>query len=152
MQFRRPRRPEEPVPRVGANPHNAGEPPFEVAKFHRAQQRGEVAAERAYGRAMVRPGLECHDQEDRGTGERRGDRLRDGTHKSPADGGALIRLGPIGNHPDGECQLGAQAYHRRRTLVQPLARLILAPDKKMPALQTGHKKTDAAGNFFSACS
>ena len=80
VQFRRPRRPEEAVPRVGAEPHDAGQAPLEVAKFHRAQQRGEVSAERPHGRAMVRPGLDRHDQEDRGAGERRGHRLRNGTH------------------------------------------------------------------------
>ena len=54
--------------------------PFNVAKFHRAKQPGKVAAERAHGRAMVRSGLDRHDHEDRGTGERRGHRLRNGTH------------------------------------------------------------------------
>ena len=80
MQLRRPRRPEQPVPRLGADPHDAGEARFEVAKSHRADQAGQVGAERAHGRAMVRSGLDRHDQEDRGTGERRGYRLRDGTH------------------------------------------------------------------------
>ena len=53
MQFRRPRRPKKPVPRVGPKPHDAGEVPFQVAKLHRAQQRGEVSAERAHGRTIV---------------------------------------------------------------------------------------------------
>ena len=80
VQFLRPRRPEQAVPRLGADPHDAGQAPLDVAKFHRPKQSGKVAAERAHGRAMVRPGLDRHDHEDRGTGERRGDRLRNGTH------------------------------------------------------------------------
>ena len=78
MQLRRPRRPKEPVPRVGPEPHDAGESAFEVAKFHRAQQRGEVAAERAHGVAIFGARVDRHDQKDRGAGERRGDRLREG--------------------------------------------------------------------------
>ena len=37
VQFRRPRRPEEAVPRVGPDPHDAGESCFQVAKFYGAQ-------------------------------------------------------------------------------------------------------------------
>ena len=77
MQLRRARRPEEPVPRVGPKPHDAGKAAFEVAKFHRAQQRGEVSAERPHGGANVGARIERHDQENRGAGERRGYRLRE---------------------------------------------------------------------------
>ena len=78
MQLRRPRRSKEPVPRVGPKTHDAGKARFKVAKFHRAQQRGEVSAERPQGRAIVEARVYCHDQEDRGASERRGYRLRNG--------------------------------------------------------------------------
>jgi hypothetical protein len=48
------------------------ESPLQVAKFHRAQQRGQVSAERSQGRAIVGARVERRDQEDRGAGERRG--------------------------------------------------------------------------------
>jgi hypothetical protein len=79
MQLCRPRRPKEAVPRVGTEPHDAGKAPFQVAKFHRSQQRGEVSAERAQGGAIVKARVECRDQEDRGAGERSGYRLREGS-------------------------------------------------------------------------
>src|SRR5208282_2893832 len=50
---------------------------FQVAKFHRAHQRGKVSAKRAHGGAMVTARVECHHQEDRSAGKRRGYRLRD---------------------------------------------------------------------------
>jgi hypothetical protein len=37
VQFRRPRRPKEPVPRVGPKPHDAAEARFQVAKLHCSQ-------------------------------------------------------------------------------------------------------------------
>src|SRR5208282_3913973 len=40
MQLGRPRRTKEAVPRVGSNPHDAGEVCFNVAKSDGAQQRG----------------------------------------------------------------------------------------------------------------
>ena len=93
MQLRRPRRSKEPVPRVGPKAHDAGEAPFKVAKFHRAQQRGEVSAERPHGRSIVGARVYCRDQEDRGAGERRGYRLRNGTQ-------AASRAYRIGVHLD----------------------------------------------------
>ena len=45
MQLLRPRRPEQAVPRLGADRHDAGQARFDVAKFHRAEQAGQVAAE-----------------------------------------------------------------------------------------------------------
>ena len=78
VQFRRPLRAKEPVPRLGPKAHDAGEARFQIAKFHRAQQRSEVSAERPHGRPIVEPGVKCHNQEDGGTGERRVYWLRNG--------------------------------------------------------------------------
>ena len=71
MQFRRPRRSKEPVPRVGPKAHDAGEARFQVAKINCAQQRGEVPAERPHGRSIVEARVYCRHQENRGAGERR---------------------------------------------------------------------------------
>src|SRR5262249_38388650 len=60
---------EQPVPGVGPDPHRAGQAGFEVAEFHRADQRRKVGAERSHRRAIVRPRIDRHDQEDRGAGE-----------------------------------------------------------------------------------
>jgi hypothetical protein len=76
MQLFRPRRPKEAIPGVGTEPDNAGKASFQVAKFHRSQQRGEVSAERANSAAIFNARVECCDQEDRGAGERPGNRLR----------------------------------------------------------------------------
>jgi hypothetical protein len=69
MEFGWSRVPEQPVPCVGSNSHHAGKAGFEVAKFDRANQRGEVCAKRSHGRAIVRAGIYRHDQEDRDAGE-----------------------------------------------------------------------------------
>jgi len=53
MQFRRPRRSKESVPRVGPKAQDAGEARFKVAKSHCAQQSGEVSAERSQSRSIV---------------------------------------------------------------------------------------------------
>ena len=92
MQFRRPRRPKEAVPRVGSKPHDAGKASFQVAKFHRAHQRGEVSAERAHGGAIFGARIERHDQEDRGASERRGHRLCEG-RRSTCPFGCVCRIG-----------------------------------------------------------
>jgi hypothetical protein len=76
MQFFRPRRPKEAVPRLGTEPHNAGKAPFQVAKFQRSQQGGDISAERAHGVAIFKARVECCHQEDRGAGQRTGYRLR----------------------------------------------------------------------------
>src|SRR5215469_11443168 len=68
-QFRRPRRPKEPVPRVGSDPHDAGKASLEVAEFHGTQQRGEFSAERSHRRPALRSRVHRHDQEDRGARE-----------------------------------------------------------------------------------
>ena len=92
MQFRRPRRPKEPVPRVGSKPHDAGEAPFQVAKFHRAQQRGEISAERAQGGAIFGARIKRRDQEDRGASERRRYCLCEG-RRSACYSGCVRRIG-----------------------------------------------------------
>jgi hypothetical protein len=68
MQLRRPRRSKESVPRVSPEAHDAGKAPFKVAKFHCAQQRGEVSvsAARPHGRSILEARVYCRDQEDRG--------------------------------------------------------------------------------------
>ncbi len=96
VQFRRPRRAKEPVPRVGPKAKDAGEARFEVAKFHRAQQCGEVSAERPHGRPIVESRVECHHQEDGGAGERRGYWLRNG----PQTASRFGRAHRIGLHLD----------------------------------------------------
>ena len=78
MQFRRPRRSKQEVPCVGTNPHDAGKASFNVAKLHRAKQRSEFSTERPQDRAIVGTRFYCHDQKDRGAGERCGYGLRDG--------------------------------------------------------------------------
>ena len=98
MQLCRPRRSEESVPRVGPKPHDAGKPAFQVAKFHRAHQRGKVSAERAQDGAILRARIERRDQENRGASKRRVYRLRDGRHL-PAASGALIGSVSIGCRP-----------------------------------------------------
>src|SRR5580692_10299392 len=77
MQLCRPRGPEESIPNLGPEPHHAGKPRFQVAKFHRAHQLGDVSAERAQSCNIIRAWLERHDQEHGSAGERRGDSLRD---------------------------------------------------------------------------
>jgi hypothetical protein len=76
-QFCRQRRPEEAVPRVGAKPYDAGKSSFQVAKFHCAQQRGEVSAERAQGCTIVEARIERRNQKDRGASKRRSYCLRE---------------------------------------------------------------------------
>jgi hypothetical protein len=66
VKLGRARLPEQAVPCLGPDPHDAGETGFEVAKFHRAQQCRKLAAERPHGGAMVRARLHRRDQEDRG--------------------------------------------------------------------------------------
>jgi hypothetical protein len=75
MQFFRPRRPKEAVPRLGTEPHNAGKAPFQVAKFHCSQQRGNISAEGTHRTAIFKARVECSDQEDGRAGERPGYRL-----------------------------------------------------------------------------
>src|ERR1700689_2355897 len=94
MQFCRPGRPEDPVPGLGTKAHHTGKLAFQVPKFHRAQQPGEICTKRAQGSAILNPRVEGHDEEDRGTGERRGDWLREGWQTSYGLGCA----GRIGFH------------------------------------------------------
>ena len=96
MKFRWAVRSKEPVPRVGAKAHDAREPPFQVAKLHGSQQRGEVPAERPHGGSIVQARVYCNDQEDRGAGERRAYWLRNGTQAASSFG----RAHRIGLHLD----------------------------------------------------
>src|SRR5208282_4311674 len=75
VQFRWLRLSKEAVPRVRPKPHHAGKSSFQVAKFHRTHQRGEVSAERAHSGAMLNARVECHAEEDRSAGQRRRYRL-----------------------------------------------------------------------------
>jgi hypothetical protein len=86
MQLRRARWPEQAVPRLGPDAHDAGQARFDVAEFNRPQQRAEVRAERPQGGAIVRARIDRHHQEDRGARERRGYRLRDGTQAARGSG------------------------------------------------------------------
>ena len=76
MQFRRTRLTEQPVPGVGANPHDAGEVSLNVAEAHGAQQRREVATKRPDGGAAGGARIDRRDQKDRGPGQSRNHRLR----------------------------------------------------------------------------
>ena len=69
--------PEEAIPGLRPETHHAGKSRFQVAKFHRAHQLGDVSAERAQSGNIIRVWLERHDQEHRSARERRGDSLRD---------------------------------------------------------------------------
>ena len=69
---------EQPVPGVGAEGHDAGEPAVGIAETDRAQQTRQVGAEAAHGRLMVRSVVHRHDEEHGGARQRRGDRLGTG--------------------------------------------------------------------------
>lgn len=112
MQLRRPRRPEEAVPRIGSNPHDAGKARAEVAKLHSAQQSREFPAERAHRCAVVGSRLHRHHQEDRGARERRRYRLWHSTrcglrikiHRMASQiGGRHLALGNGPRSVEGEC-------------------------------------------------
>jgi hypothetical protein len=92
MKVRRARLAKEPVPRVGPNSHDTGEARFKVAKFHRAQQSGEVSAERPNGRATAGSRVYVHDQKDCSASERRDYRLRNGIRRI-CHFGCRIRIG-----------------------------------------------------------
>src|SRR5580704_14263414 len=82
VEFSGPGQAKESVPCVGPKPHDAGKAGFNVAKFHRAQQGGQVSAERPNGRAIVQAGIYCCNQEDRGSGERCSYKLCDPTRST----------------------------------------------------------------------
>src|SRR4029077_4273523 len=65
---------------------------LQVAKFHRAHQRGEVSAERAQGGAILGSRVERRDQEDRGASKRRGYCLRE-DRQSTCRFGCAHRIG-----------------------------------------------------------
>jgi hypothetical protein len=76
MQFLRPRRAEQPVPGVGAEPHDAGQAAFEVAEPDGAQEPGQVAAQGAHGGFSGRSGIRRHHEKHGGARKRRDDGLR----------------------------------------------------------------------------
>ena len=78
MQLCRPRIAEDPVPRLGADPHDAGEVSLDIAEADRAQQRREVAAKRPDGRTARLARVDRYDKKDRGPGKGLNDRLRRG--------------------------------------------------------------------------
>ena len=83
MQFLRPRRAEQPVPGVGAERHDAGQPALEVPEPDGAQKTGQVAAQAANGGFGRRSRIHRHHEKHGGTRERRDDRLRNrGWHAS----------------------------------------------------------------------
>ena len=83
MEFLRLRRAEQPVPGVGAERHDAGQPAVEVAEADGAQEPGQVAAQGPHGGLMLRSVVHGHDEKDGGGRERRGDRLGNrGRHAS----------------------------------------------------------------------
>ena len=77
MQFRRTRLAKQPVPRVRAEAHHAGQLCLEVAECHGAQQRRQVAAESADGPAAGAVRIDSHDDKDRGARQGLDNRLRD---------------------------------------------------------------------------
>ena len=68
MQLYWPRLAEEAIPDFGSKSDDTGEASFEVTKFDCADQRSEVPTERTQRGAILRAGIECRDQEDRGAG------------------------------------------------------------------------------------
>ena len=76
VEQRRPRLPVEDVPRVGADPRDAGEPPVEVALADGADERGQVGQERADGLPALLARVHRHDEEDRVAGRGLGHGLR----------------------------------------------------------------------------
>ena len=78
VQLCRSWRPKDAVPRLGPESEDAGKSSFQVAKFHRAHQRGKVSAERARYGAILRSPVERRDQEDGGASKRRRYCLREG--------------------------------------------------------------------------
>ena len=69
MQLSRSRTPEEFVPRIGTKPHNASKTRFDVTELHRANQPGEISAERTHSCEALALRLYADDQKDRGTGK-----------------------------------------------------------------------------------
>ena len=72
VEHRRPRRPEQDVPRVGPERDDAREPPVEVALPDGANETGQVGAERAHGGPGLLAEVHRHDEEDRVAGRRLG--------------------------------------------------------------------------------
>ena len=56
---------EQPVPGIGADARDAGQPALEVAKAHRPHQCREIGAQSARGRSLSGPGIDRDHEEDR---------------------------------------------------------------------------------------
>ena len=69
MQVLRLRRSEEPVPCVGAERHDAGQPPLEVAEAHCAQKSGQITTQGPHGGIVFRSGVHRHDEKNSGARE-----------------------------------------------------------------------------------
>jgi hypothetical protein len=65
VQMGRSRLPEQPVPRIGAKPYDAGQLAFQVTESNRAQEGGEVSAERTDGAGSLDSWIHRENQEDR---------------------------------------------------------------------------------------
>jgi hypothetical protein len=72
MQFRRPRRPEEAVPRIGSKTDDAGKSSLQITRLHGTHNGGKASTKRAHYGAIRRARIERRDQKDRGTSKRRG--------------------------------------------------------------------------------
>src|SRR5438552_608017 len=82
VQLGRPRLTEEPPPNVGSKRHDTREVSRSVAKSNGAQERSEVSAERSDNRLVTDARVNLRNEEDRGAGQRRGDRLWNGLRKT----------------------------------------------------------------------
>src|SRR5215469_1235630 len=76
MKFGRARLPEELIPGIGPEAHDAGEATFDVAKIHCAEKRREIWAERTNRIKRIGPRVYFQDQKDGGASEWRVNRLR----------------------------------------------------------------------------
>lgn len=79
MQFFRPWRAEEPVPRFGAKRHDTGQAAFEITKAHGAQQGGQITTQTADSVTRLPSRIYSSDEKDRGTRKPPNDRLRNST-------------------------------------------------------------------------
>src|ERR1700677_240529 len=77
MQSRRTRLAKEATPGLESKPQDTGKASFQITKFHRADQRSEVSAERTQNSAILGARIELRDQKDRGAGKRCGYCLRE---------------------------------------------------------------------------
>ncbi len=65
------------TPSLRSEPQDAGKPPFQITELYGAHQGGKLSTKRPQDGAILRTRVERGDQEDGGTGKRRGYRLRE---------------------------------------------------------------------------